>query len=158
MTHLAQLYRRLPTSTFVEQYDSVYTTISRKNVMDVQRPTAAVTEHLPNFLSNVEIELIPQNNNQEPNCLSEIEQASLPQTDGGRAAYIYLFTCFIGEAMVWGMKASYSVVLPMSLISFNQLFRSHMVSFKIITQRQLRSLRRGIVSRWSELAQRVSCI
>jgi len=71
-------------------------------MMSSQSDTPTVVEQIQHFPPNDEIELVPQNVHQEASYMNEIEQASLPPTDGGRAAYIYLFTCFRGEAMVWG--------------------------------------------------------
>lgn len=39
----------------------------------------------------------------------EIEQASLPQADGGLQAWLFLAGCFMIEALVWGFPFSYGV-------------------------------------------------
>jgi len=37
------------------------------------------------------------------------EGFSLPPADGGKDAYLFLFTCFMLEALVWGFPASYGI-------------------------------------------------
>lgn len=74
--------------------------------MRVQNSTVQVAEQITHSLRSddeaIGIELVSQTNSENGISLVEIEQASLPPTDGGKAAYLFLCTCFIGEAMVWG--------------------------------------------------------
>lgn len=46
-----------------------------------------------------DVELLP--NGAGPRTESE-EGFSLPPTDGGKDAWLFLFSCFMLEAMVWG--------------------------------------------------------
>ena len=66
--------------------------------------------------SNTEIELHPQAQSASASTLTDIELLpqgaetptrseeghSLPPTDGGKDAWLFLFSCFMLEAMIWG--------------------------------------------------------
>lgn len=66
--------------------------------------------------NSTEIELTPQTQNPSTATLFDVELLpegaampsdrgeghSLPPTDGGKDAWLFLFTCFMLEAMIWG--------------------------------------------------------
>jgi hypothetical protein len=66
--------------------------------------------------SNTEVELDPQTQSASAATLTDIELLpqgaetptgseeghSLPPTDGGKDAWLFLFSCFMLEAMIWG--------------------------------------------------------
>lgn len=49
-----------------------------------------------------ELEMMTLHVAQEPTTEHEAEQLNLPRADGGRPAFIFLFGCFMVEAMCWG--------------------------------------------------------
>lgn len=50
-----------------------------------------------------DVELLPQG----ADTLAGSEEGhSLPPTDGGKDAWLFLFSCFMLEAMIWGASAS----------------------------------------------------
>jgi len=71
-----------------------------------------MTSHL-----NTEIESTPQSQNPSVAALTDVELLpqgagtppdsedghSLPPTDGGKDAWLFLFSCFMLEAMIWGV-------------------------------------------------------
>jgi hypothetical protein len=66
--------------------------------------------------NSTEIELTPQAQNPSAATLADVELLpngtatpadsneghSLPPTDGGKDAWLFLFACFMLEAMIWG--------------------------------------------------------
>ncbi|KAH8645203.1 MFS general substrate transporter [Alternaria alternata] len=60
----------------------------------------------PSSAATTDIELLQENNQSQPTSDNGF---SLPPTDGGRDAWLCLFSCFMLEAMIWGFPSSYGV-------------------------------------------------
>ncbi|UPX20785.1 uncharacterized protein EKO05_0011005 [Ascochyta rabiei] len=73
--------------------------------------------------NSTEIELTPQTQNSSTGTLTDVELLptgagmppeseeghSLPPTDGGKDAWLFLFSCFMLEALIWGFPSTYGV-------------------------------------------------
>lgn len=75
-------------------------------------PTQSTQVHLatypqqPSSAATTDIELLQENDHSQPNSDNGF---SLPSTDGGKDAWLCLFSCFMLEAMIWGFPSSYGV-------------------------------------------------
>lgn len=72
------------------------------------------------YNNSTQIELTPQTQNASAATLTDVELLpqgaetpigseeghSLPPTDGGKDAWLFLFSCFMLEAMIWGASSS----------------------------------------------------
>ena len=75
----------------------------------------------PSAATLADVELLPH----EAGARSEDHQThSLPPTDGGKDAWLFLFSCFMLEAMIWGECKTY---WHLNITDMNQAFHQHMV-------------------------------
>jgi hypothetical protein len=73
------------------------------------------------------IDSVEANNNTETNA-----EFFLPPTDGGKDAWLFLLSCFMLEALIWGMRFLDAKTYEHQL-KFLQAFLQPMVSFKSTT-------------------------
>ncbi|KAH6611902.1 major facilitator superfamily domain-containing protein [Boeremia exigua] len=70
---------------------------------DIEFPPPAQNVSVATF---TDLELLPRGTG----TLSESEEGhSLPPTDGGKDAWLFLFSCFMLEAMIWGFPSTYGI-------------------------------------------------
>lgn len=58
----------------------------------------------PSAATLADVELLPHGTGARP---EDLQTHSLPPTDGGKDAWLYLFSCFMLEAMIWGERKTY---------------------------------------------------
>ena len=81
----------------------------------------------PSAATLADVELLPH----EAGARSEDHQThSLPPTDGGKDAWLFLFSCFMLEAMIWGECKTY---WHLNITDMNQAFHQHMECFRSTT-------------------------
>jgi hypothetical protein len=88
-----------------------------------------ITPHTQNLSAATlaDIELLPQGTGARS---EDLQTHSLPPTDGGKDAWLYLFSCFMLEAMIWGERKAYP---HSNITNMSQASHQHMEYFKSTT-------------------------
>ena len=74
-----------------------------------------------------DVELLPQGTGSHP---EDHQTHSLPPTDGGKDAWLFLLSCFMLEAMIWGERKTNP---HSSITNVNQASHQHMEYFRSTT-------------------------